>query len=150
MTFPHILIVYRKLIFARVLRTLVSGCKVKERAKALVFSSFSLSSQGVTLCYWFAGLSDCFYRAPMIVFEFCYQLYANHEKPLEELLADIPPVGYEFVEDHLRIGYMIGKLYIDGRYFCDTLEDTDRGLTMLGTSAGKKIKKETPIPAGVY
>lgn len=24
--------------------------------------------------------------------------------------------------------YTIGKLYIDGKYFCDTLEDTDRGL----------------------
>ena len=25
--------------------------------------------------------------------------------------------------------YTIGKLYINGQYFCDTLEDTDRGLT---------------------
>ena len=24
--------------------------------------------------------------------------------------------------------YTIGKLYIDNTYFCDTLEDTDRGL----------------------
>lgn len=24
--------------------------------------------------------------------------------------------------------YTIGKMYIDGEYFCDTLEDTDRGL----------------------
>lgn len=24
--------------------------------------------------------------------------------------------------------YTIGKLYIDGKYFCDTLEDKDRGL----------------------
>jgi hypothetical protein len=24
--------------------------------------------------------------------------------------------------------YTEGKLYIDGAYFCDTLEDTDRGL----------------------
>lgn len=28
-----------------------------------------------------------------------------------------------------RDTYCIGKLYIDGRYFSDTLEDTDRGLT---------------------
>lgn len=25
--------------------------------------------------------------------------------------------------------YTIGKMYIDGNYLCDTLEDTDRGLT---------------------
>lgn len=25
--------------------------------------------------------------------------------------------------------YTIGKLYVNGEYFCDTLEDTDRGLT---------------------
>ena len=24
--------------------------------------------------------------------------------------------------------YTIGKLYIDGAYYCDTLEDTDRGM----------------------
>ena len=24
--------------------------------------------------------------------------------------------------------YTIGKMYIDGQYICDTLEDTDRGL----------------------
>jgi len=25
--------------------------------------------------------------------------------------------------------YTIGRLYIDNEYFCDTIEDTDRGLT---------------------
>jgi hypothetical protein len=28
-----------------------------------------------------------------------------------------------------RANYTIGKLYLDGKYFADTLEDTDRGLT---------------------
>ena len=28
-----------------------------------------------------------------------------------------------------RTTYTIGKLYIDGKYFCDTIEDKDRGLT---------------------
>lgn len=28
-----------------------------------------------------------------------------------------------------RPTYTIGKLYIDGNYFCDTLEDKDRGLS---------------------
>ena len=49
-----------------------------------------------------------------------------------------------------RIGYTIGKLYVDGRYLCDTLEDTDRGLNMLAADSSKKIKKETAIPAGFY
>ena len=28
-------------------------------------------------------------------------------------------------------GYTIGKVYVDGKYFCDSLEDTDRGVTQL-------------------
>jgi hypothetical protein len=39
--------------------------------------------------------------------------------------------------------YTIGKLYIDGHYFCDTLEDTVR-------PDGKKIARKTAIPAGDY
>lgn len=39
--------------------------------------------------------------------------------------------------------YTIGKLYIDGHYFCDTLEDTVR-------PSGEKIKGKTAIPAGDY
>lgn len=39
--------------------------------------------------------------------------------------------------------YTIGKLYIDGHYFCDTLEDTVR-------PAGQKIAGRTAIPAGDY
>ena len=27
-----------------------------------------------------------------------------------------------------RDTYTIGKLYIDGKYYCDTIEDKDRGL----------------------
>ena len=41
------------------------------------------------------------------------------------------------------VDYTIGKLYIDGHYFCDTLEDTVR-------SANKKISGKTAIPAGNY
>lgn len=50
-------------------------------------------------------------------------------------------------------GYTIGKLYIDGVYFCDTLEDTDRGIkqdTPLTEITQKKIKRETAIPTGTY
>ena len=49
--------------------------------------------------------------------------------------------------------YTIGKLYIDGEYFCDTLEDKDRGLTdnMTVSEISKiKIKNETAIPIGTY
>jgi hypothetical protein len=49
-----------------------------------------------------------------------------------------------------KADYTIGRLYIEGRYFCDTLEDTDRGLTMVGADPTKKIKKLTAIPAGFY
>ena len=49
-----------------------------------------------------------------------------------------------------KANYTIGKLFVDGRYFCDTLEDTDRGLTMLGADPTRKIRKLTAIPAGFY
>ena len=43
--------------------------------------------------------------------------------------------------------YTIGKLYIDGAYFCDTLEDVVRDL---GIDGSGKIKHETAIPPGRY
>lgn len=49
-------------------------------------------------------------------------------------------------------GYTIGKLYIDGVYFCDTLEDTDRlnkGMTAAELAA-QKIPGQTAIPEGTY
>lgn len=49
--------------------------------------------------------------------------------------------------------YTIGKLYIDDKYFCDTLEDVDRGLTdKMTLTEILKIKKpsETAIPSGTY
>lgn len=49
--------------------------------------------------------------------------------------------------------YTIGKLYIDGKYFCDTIEDTDRGLSSTMNEAvivAKKIKHKTAIPTGKY
>lgn len=41
--------------------------------------------------------------------------------------------------------YTIGKLYINGEYFCDTLEDTVRDL-----NTQLKIPGLTAIPAGTY
>lgn len=42
--------------------------------------------------------------------------------------------------------YTIGKLYIDGEYFCDTIEDTVRDLK----TKEDKIYAKTAIPAGEY
>lgn len=52
-----------------------------------------------------------------------------------------------------RPTYTIGKLYIDGKYFCDTCEDKDRGITQ--TTPLEQIKKvkvasQTAIPTGTY
>lgn len=52
-----------------------------------------------------------------------------------------------------RSSYTIGKLYINGEYFCDTCEDTDRGLTQymsLSEIKRKKIYSRTAIPTGTY
>lgn len=49
--------------------------------------------------------------------------------------------------------YTIGHLYIGNKYFCDTLEDPDRGLTStmnLTEIKSKKIKGDTAIPTGTY
>ena len=49
--------------------------------------------------------------------------------------------------------YTIGKLYINGTYFCDTLEDTDRGLKSTMSEEeilSKKRKGITAIPTGEY
>ena len=49
--------------------------------------------------------------------------------------------------------YTIGNMYIDGKYFCDTLEDTDRGLRQdMALATIKRIKQPgvTAIPMGTY
>lgn len=50
-------------------------------------------------------------------------------------------------------GYTIGKLSIDGKYFCDTLEDSDRELSSsmsLDVLKKKKLAHITAIPTGRY
>lgn len=52
-----------------------------------------------------------------------------------------------------KSGYTIGHLYIDGVYYCDTLEDTDRGMRQGAAYAENKRKKvpgATAIPTGRY
>lgn len=49
--------------------------------------------------------------------------------------------------------YCIGHLYVDGKYVCDTIEDTDRGLDSnmsLEQIKKVKVKSKTAIPAGIY
>lgn len=49
--------------------------------------------------------------------------------------------------------YTIGNLYINGQYFCDTLEDKDRDLKQTDniiTIKAKKIFGKTCIPMGTY
>lgn len=49
--------------------------------------------------------------------------------------------------------YTIGKLYIDGVYFCDTIEDKDRGLNQtmsINDIKKKKVYGKTAIPTGTY
>lgn len=45
----------------------------------------------------------------------------------------------------LKPEYTIGRLFLDGVYFCDTLEDRVRDLTH-----EKKVPGQTAIPAGKY
>ena len=52
-----------------------------------------------------------------------------------------------------RDTYTIGRLYVDGVRFCDTIEDTDRGLRQdlpLSVNQAKKRRGITAIPVGRY
>lgn len=46
-----------------------------------------------------------------------------------------------------RDTYTIGKLFVEGEYFCDTLEDTVR---VFGADGSGKIPGKTAIPEGLY
>ena len=52
----------------------------------------------------------------------------------------------------LRPTYTIGRLYVDGNYLCDTLEDTGRDLDKDGKfdNGEKKVHSKTAIPYGTY
>ena len=52
-----------------------------------------------------------------------------------------------------RETYTIGRLFVGDKYFCDTIEDTDRGLRQslpLSVNQSKKQKGRTAIPTGKY
>ena len=59
----------------------------------------------------------------------------------------------ELVRIAFKDTYTIGKLYVDDTYFCDVLEDVDRGLDSSMSESEileKKVKGETAIPTGHY
>lgn len=88
----------------------------------------------------------------------------TEEKPTEQEVpveSEIIPEIEEHVEElYLELkriykcsSYAIGKLYINGEYVCDTIEDTDRGLSSdmpLSEIKAKKVYGETAIPTGTY
>lgn len=54
---------------------------------------------------------------------------------------------------YCKPGYTIGRVYIDGVFFCNSLEDTDRGLMQFQSVSeilAAKVKGKTAIPAGEY
>ena len=49
--------------------------------------------------------------------------------------------------------YAIGHVYVDGKYVCDAIEDTDRGLTQVMPDLEikkRKVYAQTAIPTGMY
>ena len=77
--------------------------------------------------------------------------YIDCKYPIEIERNEIYPAIYEYILP--RPTYCIGKLYIDGKWFCDVIEDTDRGLSDEMAEEEiikKKVKGETAIPTGIY
>lgn len=59
----------------------------------------------------------------------------------------------KLIRDTKTDTYTLGRLYVDNTFFCDILEDTDRGLSMdMPLSDIKRIKVygSTAIPTGNY
>ena len=57
------------------------------------------------------------------------------------------------IRKYKKAEYTIGELYIDGKFFCNTIEDKDRGLKQdmtLSEIQKTKVPNETAIPAGKY
>lgn len=62
-------------------------------------------------------------------------------------------MNIKIIRKYKKDSYTIGNLYINGVWFCNTLEDKDRGLKQTDTIEDIKIKKvygQTAIPIGTY
>lgn len=57
-------------------------------------------------------------------------------------------IELKLIRKYLKKEYTIGKLYINGVYFCDTLEDTVRDISE--GNCASKIYGQTAIPSGTY
>lgn len=59
----------------------------------------------------------------------------------------------KLIRKYKKDTYTIGQLLVDGAFFCNTMEDKDRGLTQdteLPVIKAAKVYGETAIPSGVY
>lgn len=59
----------------------------------------------------------------------------------------------KLIRKYKKDTYTIGQLLVEGSFFCNTLEDKDRGLTQdmdLPIIKAAKVYGETAIPSGVY
>lgn len=59
----------------------------------------------------------------------------------------------KLVREYFTPTETLGSLYIDGKFFCYTLEDKDRGLKQSNALAdiqARKVKNQTAIPTGTY
>lgn len=59
----------------------------------------------------------------------------------------------KLIRKYKKDTYTVGILYVDGKYFSNTIEDKDRGLTSdmsLSEIQSKKVYGETAIPTGIY
>lgn len=57
------------------------------------------------------------------------------------------------IRDKVTDKYSFGTLYVNDKLFCNTIEDTDRGITKdtpLSEIKKIKVKDETAIPTGIY
>ena len=62
-------------------------------------------------------------------------------------------IQIKVVRDTFTENCTLGKMFINGKYFCETLEDKDRGLNQslqLADNQRMKVKGQTAIPYGKY
>jgi len=80
-----------------------------------------------------------------------YNLYAQYNEHIEQ--NNKPMMEIKIIRSEFESDRTIGKMYLNGSFFCHTLEDTDRNLHEdMSSSIIKqtKIAKKTCIPYGRY
>jgi len=77
-----------------------------------------------------------------------YNLHVPFNEQKKEIKMNLKIIRSEFLNDRT-----IGKLYINDKFFCHTLEDVDRDLTETTPKSiikQTKVAKQTCIPYGSY